>query len=248
MRELAPVPDSVLEAVFRSRGYEIRTMVPAQAEELIFSEITKINLAHGANEESMNNEFAIKEAIGDILRHYRHLSIEELPIAYQLWRNGIIKTEGSAEMYGGKFTATNFARIMAAYNKHRQRALAALLEIQHRETIEADRVARHKAAHAELVENFDAYIKRYAESGKGWRDIPVHWYEIALAKKLFDIDIPEMKKIKEEAAECVCQDIDGITEKSIWAKAIPTAGGLESRVKNAARRIYLFRKVILPLR
>ena len=196
----------------------------------------------------------VKEAVRLVMTQFSHLGVDELKDAYRLWASGQIDAGKGSEMYAGQFSAGQLGKVLGAYCEHRKKIIAAytnLLDQEREEQEEEARVARMKS---QYMSRFRENISRFCESGKGWQDVPAHWYQ--MLTKLGDLNPTEaeIKQLTEDAAELAEMELRAEIEeeanpfKRVNLERIFQAGGIEARAMVIYEKMAVFRLYVLPRR
>lgn len=184
------LPGNLAQIVAQGADNPIRTMDEDRATAVLSLLVPKIAKAYGNRSEL--DQFTVEQCVVAVLDDFAHLGIDELLTAYQLWANGKIQ---GPEMWGGQFSATQWGRVLQAYDEHRRQIWAAL-ERAHDAEREKARQERQAEKNAEFSRRFPEYLDRELanrpEKYGNWRQVPEFWYEPALAHGMIAWEPGEM--------------------------------------------------------
>ena len=171
---------NTVEAVANGRNLPIRDI---EDIDLLDAGLTKMvqHVANAFGGVKKVDPAILKECVRIARTQFKRLGIPEFTEAYRLWA---AKRFPALEMYYGAFNATQFARVMAAYEGYRMeidRAIAREKNNHAYAEAEAVRVAKNEAAHAARVAAFPKTVRETIANGKYSqpRQILITWYDWA---------------------------------------------------------------------
>jgi hypothetical protein len=154
--------------------------------------------------------FVLGECAALVRADFQHLGRDEMRLAYRMWAAGKIS---ALEMYGGQFNATQFGRVLAAYNAERIRvgyAIAAAQAEIDKAARDEERRSNHRAQTEFDLRNFPARV-RWIKQQKLYahpREIPLTDYELAAELDLIHFAPGQKRAIWEEAKRQVRAEQD----------------------------------------
>lgn len=193
----------------------------------------------------------IAEAVQVIRRNFSYISVAEIREAYRLWAAGEINAGTGAEMYGGEINAANVGKVVSAYCEHRRLALAAYLRARQEADEDRREAERKNRLRKEYEDNFESMLARARASFTDWRDVPLHWFDTCRRRGMIQFEPGEAEEILEDARaladieneEAKAEAKDPIQFAALVRRA--ESGDLKSRAKVIARKISVYRKIIL---
>lgn len=189
----------------------------------------------------------MQECIRLVKGRFIHLGKGEIREAYRAYTVGELQVKG-AEMYEGKFNASQLGKILGAYAKQRREVLGGYLNLVHDANLKEQKAAQ--AAHrAERFEReFPRLVSEARAAGLNWEAIPVFWFKAALNRDMFLISKAEADQILALAervmrmrrrAELKTSPASALMERLNGKQVNP-----EEQAKNIARKITVYRKLI----
>ena len=161
------------------RAVPIRDLPPVHAVAEIERSIQRIAPVYGARKSVPAD--VVEACLEIALEHYGGLGLEEISLAYRLWAAGRIQ---ALEMYGGEFNATQFGRVLHAYEAYRRGVKYALAQAEsdeRRQRRREEREERHARDYERLVAEFpqDVQLAREHDLFERPSAIPRTWYQLA---------------------------------------------------------------------
>lgn len=241
----------VLQTINKGYSAQLRDMPQNEAVAHLEVTLTEVAQEYGARYEITEN--LLVECIRLVLRQFPYLGLEEIRQAFRLVHSQEIKIKG-AEAYGGEFSASMLGKTLGAYSEYRRKAVAYL--INEREEIKKE--ARRREIVAQRKKNFEATfwdkVKDFAqEKGEdgtyknGWEDVPFWWYQVLIDRGRLQVDKEKALAVWEDAKEFNRHISEDAAQDDPRVKLEDFAPSPE-RVKTIARKVYVFREVILKLR
>lgn len=217
-----------------------------EATKALLVEIRQISRQYGGRVEA--DTTVITECLRMVMEKFSLLGINEIREAYRAYAAGEFQVEG-AEMYGGVFNVANFSKVISGWKTYRAKALAELLDIQEKERLERLEKKKREKAMAEFDRQFPSLLEKAKNDFESWQDVPVHWYDTARRLKLLNVTMDEAVPIFEEAKKIVAaeqeQERGKVAMMSMSERLLHRSFDPEQRAKNVARKITVFRKLIV---
>ncbi len=168
-----------VEVIAEGRLLPMRLLAAPVAIGGITAAVKYIAPTYGARQEVPRE--VLRECIDIAFKQFSHLGPAEILQAYRLWAAERIQ---GLEMWGGQFNATQFARVLSAYNRYRlriSRELAAQEAETQRETMRLAREEAHRKRYEATVAGFPAALQAEREEGTiaTPADVPRNWYQLA---------------------------------------------------------------------
>lgn len=229
-------------------GYAAQLRHMPEHRPLILLELPQIVRDYGARE--VIHQSIYEEAAKLILEKFSFLGLNEIREAYRLWAAGVTDPKG-AEMYGGTFNAGQLGRVLGAYCEHRKAVIGVYLREVAAAKEQAEDKARREKMQAQFEENFPRRIAEARQTMTDWREVPGFWYQAALDRGLFTITRAEALEILEEARELARLEVENEAEdletsrRKLLLAVLESADDMEAKAKAIARKITVFRKLIL---
>ena len=186
------------------------------------------------------------ECVRLVLEKFGHIGLNEIREAYRLYAAGEIRIKGG-EMYGGEFNAAQLGKVLSAYNEHRKGIISAYTELVHAMAEDQAETQRAEKSRMEFEVRFQAWLKKAKADQTDWRDIPAFYYDAAISRGLITFNPGEKKQIWEDAlvlAEVELQE-DVESEFGAKTKAVINEQDIEGRARAIAKKLSVFRKIIL---
>lgn len=186
----------------------------------------------------------ILECVEFVKDKFSFLSVREIKEAYRQFASGEFK-DASGKMYGGEFNLSNFGAVLTGYNLNRKKIIAKHLQKEGAKKLIAIENEKKERQKREYEEGFEELIRTQSRKINSWADVPVHWYDTAKRKNLIRIGKEEAMHIFTEAKKIAMTDAD-----SNFSGCDVLAGNqtYHERSRRIARKITVFRKLILPLK
>ena len=195
-----------------------------------------------------------------ILEQFSHISLDEIDLAYRLYAGGKLQVQGSADTFGGTFSLRQIGKILSAYDEQRRKVFYEFGKLN-----EGRKNIKTKE---ELLREFEeGLLENIQTFEKDWRYIPLGFYYGAARLGLFEQTIKEKRELMVESRNIVLTGDDEVTfgnpieelepnKKSLFKKEprhireiqVLTEESIISKSKNVARRLTLWRKIIIPYR
>lgn len=232
-----------IETVLAGRQNPVRTQ--DDAARLLFQQLPIIAQEYGARQKLAGH--VLKECVSLVLEKFKTIGINEIREAYRLKSAGHLQAPGS-EMWGGEFNADQIGKVLTAYVDHRRRIIDAYLK-----EVEAQKEReRSEYRRREFDKKFPNMIEKARKEKTDWRDIPEYWYVAAMKRGMIEFEDGEAQLIFEEAKELAkmeyseeYENASPIKKIKLQAAALGHGDDLEFRAKLYARKISVFRKLIL---
>jgi len=226
-------------------GYENPIRTEENAPGLLLIELPQIAQEYGARKKL--DQGVQKECVRLILEKFKGIGINEIREAYRLKASGFLEAPG-AEMWGGEFNADQLGKVLSAYVQHRRRIIA--------EYLKAKELAAEQEKTRRRREEFNRKFPAMIEAAKGritdWRDVPEYWYQAAKNRGMIQFESGEAQDIYDEAKQLARMEFEEEQEKapitrkaSLQAAAMGKGDDFEFRAQVIARKITVFRKLIL---
>jgi hypothetical protein len=225
-------------------------MEPEQALGQITAKLMLTSQAYGARKEI--HPIVMAEAVHFVAEKFKMLGPDEITEAYRMKAAGELEMPaGKGEMWAGEFSVQQLGEVLAAYLAHRRKVLAAYNKAESERQQVTEQHLRRERMQAEYEANFERNLAQ--NKIEDWRGVPVHWYDTARRRKMLPLTSEEAQEILEDARQLArIEAQEALTEaKTIWeqaaaSKAAADGESMEERAKIIARKLSVFRKLILP--
>lgn len=202
---------SHVEAVMQGRQNPIRSLDVMEAVPQINLAIQHVANHYGARD--VVDEALLKECVRLVRQEFGRLAVVEIIQAYRLWA---AKRFTALEMYGGKFNATQLARVLAGYREYRKAINQALARERNRSENEAFKAARKAAQQAAYLASRDRFPETLSEVTKNNRftlprQLPFYWYDFAEYHNLIHLQPGDKVKYCKRAKA----DIESYRDKAL---------------------------------
>lgn len=248
------VTKKTLVTILQNRNRRIYLLPESKGTNVyLLGEILKIAQAYGATKQISAQVQA--ECVRILKGQFSKYSMPEVWLAYRMHSAGKLPNDkGKGEMYGGNFTAKSFAAVMAAWNKYKAASVAEYFK--QKEKIEDEKAQKLKDER--LKESFwPNFVKgiEYLKTKKDvdWRDCLAYQYEVLRDRGYLVLKKDEWKEIWKDANELAKSEV--VAERiNLKRGKVRLVGAVaekvatektESRAKIIARKLSVFRKVIL---
>jgi hypothetical protein len=241
-----------VQAAVAGQAMPIRALAQEEALGLVTARLTLAAQAYGARKEV--HPAVMAEAVHLVAEKFKMLGPDEIVEAYRMKAAGELEMPpGKGEMWGGEFNAQQLGEVLTAYLAHRRRVLSAYNRAEAERRGIEEQALRRERMRAEYEANFE---RNLAENEiQDWREAPVHWFDTARRRGLLKMSRAQAEAILEDARELArIEAAEGVSEaKTIWeqaaaSKAAQDGEALEERAKTIARKLSVFRFLILPAR
>jgi len=206
---------------------------------LILAELPLIAQDYGAMSYNLDIQH---ECVKLILDKFSHLAIGEIREAYREYASGESDVKGG-EMYYGVFNAMNLGKVLTAYSENRRKVLAAILT----EASDSKRMSEDERRKAKQKARFDKEfpitLMKAKEKIDHWRDVPEYFYHSAMKRGYIKFEKGEGQAILNDAKELVDMELTEWEETN--TNRFRRKPDRESLAKSIARKITVFRKIIL---
>lgn len=186
------------------------------------------------------------ECVRLVLEKFGHIGLNEIREAYRLYAAGEIRVKGG-EMYGGEFNAAQLGKVLSAYNEHRKGIISAYTEEIHALADEQAEAERAEKSRIEFDAKFRAWVEKARKEQTDWRDVPAYYYDAAMSRGMIQFESGEKRQIWEDALTMAEEEVreDVQTEFGGKLKAVVNEQDIEGRARAIAKKLSVFRKVIL---
>lgn len=228
---------------------QIRKLPPVDAKLLIQRTLSEVAKEYGARDDVPPG--ILFECVRLIGTKFAFLGVDEIREAYRQWAAGEIEAKG-AEMYGGQFNAAQLGKVLSAYSENRKKIVSEYVTASMKAKEELESAKRQEKQRAWYEDNFDMLLQSCR--AEDWREIPHHWFDTAWRRKMFNMSAEQIEEIKRDADELAQMEIETELEETADKykrknlQAYIEAGGTVDRARVIAKKIAVFRFIILPLR
>lgn len=144
------------------------------------------------------NETVLDYAVKSIMQDFSHISIEEIPEAFNLWSKNII---GGSEPYGGEFNLLVINRILSDYDKYRKTQRSELFDKIKTEREKRENEEKEMRDKNKFYSNIEEEIKQPIRKAKKWQEIPGWIFKSAEKRGFIKLTISEKNEILIRAIE-----------------------------------------------
>lgn len=243
-------PVDLVRSVQDGMNRQIRRLPDMDAKRGITVMIKEVAGSYGASQEIEGRTLA--DCIKLVQMEFGALALEEIRTAYRMWAANKTDAGKRGEMYGGAMNTAQLGAVLAAYCEERQRIVKELVYKQYEENERVEKERRAERQKSTFADEFARSLEEARQNPTDWRDVPEWWFASLKKRGKINFEPGEAEEIFEEArtlAEMEAEREVGQTTgmKKIDAQRALEAiqGGDEARAKVIARKIAVFRKVIL---
>lgn len=131
---------------------------------------------YGGNNDIGKESGITHECVRIVLSSYQHLSVFEIMEMYRMWGTGQFQVKENAEIWGGRFTALQFARVISAYARARVSLHGAITLLIDREGYAARENERKQKQKQQFEEKFNAHFEFAKNNVYSFKKIPAWWF------------------------------------------------------------------------
>ena len=189
----------------------------------------------------------LKECAFLVWRKYRHMGLGEIRMAYRLWVADELDVKGG-ESFHGNFTVVGMGKVLAGYDKYRQRIRNEYREEEAREE-QRQEAAKAEAMRAEYDRMFPGLVAEGRERYKSWVDAPEHWFDTAIRLEMMPCEHDQ--ELIEQARQYAFVEAENEAEnetnrfkrKALFESAIERA---EPKEKRIYKKLFVWKYLLNP--
>lgn len=232
------------------RKFERQTIAPVIAENIMIC----ARLYCGMKDSEIMKETVI-EAAKFTIQKFSHIGVNEIKDAFQMAAANEFQ-DVNMTAYFGQMSISTLGDILDAYTKHRNKTIAKYLDLKEKAQKQYDREVekeeKNNAARQKIKNDIEAAIisiQQGIQYWQSWRDVPIHYAEIAVSEGWIEVS-PEFKKrvweeskilAKKELIE-TAQDFSNLLEAKN-AKQLLMQNIEKEIISEPAKRIYAKRLI-----